>query len=172
MFQISFKISRNNLADTLTRLHQFVDTVSVTCIEFGRQEQKTNGQDHASPLASPTTILAVRKAKPKKKPKKKAAPKKAPAKKPKRKSWGETRELRGGLTAIEAAANVLDSMGSAPFHYLQVRKIVEPMGVDTSVLYQAIKAGMESGLIKRISPGLYQRTPKSFATEIAATQVS
>ena len=144
MFNISFKVAANKLADTLTRLHSVIPgAIEVTAIE---------GEGAAAPAAAPAAANGP-------------SPKLVKVRRHKR---AYRRSPDAGPTSHERAQTILRQYGVPAFKCKDFLDKCEAQGITKPVAYRALKEERSLGLLVRPEPGVYQRTPKAFSQALAS----
>ena len=146
MFNVSFLVADNKLPDTLARLHQIVQIVTVTHLG--------TSLNNAEQPASLPTAAAIAKAT---KVKVKRHFRKRPP------SAGEGTQDQRCLTLIQ-------TYGSAPFQVKSYLEKSERLNLNKAAAYRALRMAIDAGDLNRLEPGIYQRTGQGMSKSLNPAQ--
>lgn len=69
----------------------------------------------------------------------------------------------GSQTDVDKVQALINSIGTGPFKSRELISKAENSGVPSPSVYRALRLAVQSGNLKRIEAGSYQRTAQSFA---------
>lgn len=147
MFNVSLKVSDAKLADTLIRLQTIIPG-GVEVTRIGEESQLASTP--ASRLPGPATP---------------ATPKLVKVRQHKRAYKGRG---AGIDTQQNKAVEVLSTLGVPPFAVKEYLDRCEAKGVGKPAAYRAIRIETQSGNLKKLEPGRYQRTGAGFAKAVVS----
>ena len=151
-YKLSFKVKASELTEALSHIHTITENVLVTPLS----SIALNG---AGRVVEAKPVMSVSDAPEAVRPKKRRA---GGAKyRPK------TYRQRTGKFKTEIAIDVLNEYGATPFKLDDFNKKLQRKGLGSAVGLRALSLEAKAGHVKKLSPGIYQRSPKAFISKEA-----
>ena len=149
-YKISAKVSDSDLTSALVALHKVTPNVLVTPLFKDTQEAEESPVETPAP---PTVVI-------------KSVKKKAGAHKPLRRTK-RTVKQRTGRYGTDHAIQLIDEYGTQAFKLQDVIHKIERRGFNRHLVYRAARILLKEGRVKKLSQGIYQRTPASMVGDIS-----